>query len=213
MSGDMYYLTAQEIKNYEKQAKRNVACIGYIKILMIYGGVGFFIGSIVGVILFPQYKAFFLQMQKRLYYSVVGLDKNDISFFIYCVMDKIKLFVIIIVLTFTIYLELYGKILFLWNGMLQGIFFSASIKCYGGEGWGVYAASLFPHDIIYFIAIIMALSFSYNLKVQRYVKGYKMAKVKMIIGILASLLLIFLGGYLECTTNLDLLKLVLKKVK
>lgn len=187
--------------------------ISYIKRILFFGIIGFILGSTLGVFFLPQYKEQYMYMQKQLYTSVSGMGKNDLSYFLFCISDCIKQMILIILFTFTMFFGLYGKMLFIWKGIIMGFVFSTAVKCYGATGWFLFCVNWFPHGIFYMLAFIIQLSLCYSIREEYFgsqikIKGH-IAKWSGFFFL--CLVCIIIGGYLESGVNLDLLKSVLEK--
>lgn len=193
--------------------KRHYINIPYLKRILFFGIVGFILGSTLGVFFLPQYKEQYMYIQKQLYTSVSGVSKNDISYFLFCIYDYIKHMLLIVLFTFTMFFGVYGKILFIWKGIMLGFVFSTAIKCYGATGWLLFCVNWFPQGIFYLLAFVIQLSVCYSIREEYFgsqlkIKGYI---VKWSGFFLLCLICIIIGGYLESGVNLDLLKSILKK--
>lgn len=193
--------------------KRKYINIPYTKRILFFGVVGFILGSTLGVFFLPQYKEQFLYIQKQLYTSLSGVEKYNLSYFLFCIHDCIKEMILIILVTFTIFFGIYGKLLFAWKGVVMGILFSAAIKCYGAMGWLFFFVNWFPQGILYILAFIMEFSLCHNIREENAIGQIKLKGhlIKWGLFLLLCLLAIIIGGYLECSVNLDLLKRVLEK--
>lgn len=197
----------------ESMQKGKYINISYIKRILFFGIIGFILGSTLGVFFLPQYKEQYMYMQKQLYTSVSGMCKNDLSYFLFCISDYVKQMILIILFTFTIFFGLYGKMLFIWKGIIVGFVFSTSVKCYGAAGWFLFCVNWFPQGIFYMLSLIIQLSLCYSIR-----EEYLGSQIK-IKGHIAKwsgffflcLVCIIIGGYLESGVNLDLLKNVLEK--
>lgn len=187
--------------------------IPYIKRIFFFGIVGFILGSTLGVFFLPQYKEQYLYVQKQLYTSISGVSKNDLSYFLFCIYDCLKQMAFIILFTFTMFLGLYGKLFFLWKGIIMGFLFSTAVKCYGVIGWLLFCVNWFPQGIFYLLALVIELSLCYNIREEYYgsqikIKGH-IAKWSGFFFL--CLVCILIGGYLESGLNLELLKKVMEK--
>ena len=193
--------------------KRRYIHLPYIKRILFFWIAGFIFGSTLGVFFLPQYKEQYLYIQKQLYTSILGMNPKDLSYFIFCIFDQVKQMIMIILITFTIFLEIYGKILFMWRGIVTGFLFSAAVKCFGGTGWILFLVSWFPQGIFYALAFIIQFAICYKMREENKsgnlkVKG-DLAKWGFIF--LLCFISILIGGYLECGINLSLLKKILER--
>lgn len=188
--------------------KRKYINIPYTKRILFFGLVGFILGSTLGVFFLPQFKEQFIYIQKRLYTSLTPVKKNDLSYFLFGIYDCVKQMILIMFITFTIFFEIYGKILFAWKGFVMGVIFSAAVKCYGVMGVLLFGANWFPQGILYAVALIIQLSLCYQIREEN---SAGQIKWKGNIGtwgvvFLVCFVCVAVGGYLECNVNLDLLK-------
>lgn len=144
--------------------KRKYINLSYLKRILFFWIAGFILGSTLGVFFLPQYKEQYLYIQKQLYTSISGMKAKDLSYFLFCIFVHIKQMIMIILVTFTIFFGIYGKMLFMWKGIVSGVLFSAAIKCFGGMGWLLFLVNWFPQGIFYALALVIQFTLCYKIR-------------------------------------------------
>lgn len=138
--------------------------------------------------------------------NTINENINKWSYMLYCMGNYIKEFMIILLLNFTPFGNVFNRVFLCIKGILIGILVSANTLTYGAGGILLYIVSIFPHYIVYVPFVISSIYVSIKMSERVKEKDKKISiKAIFIVFILA-----FLTSVLEAFANYSILQLIYK---